>query len=114
MSSPDRLEVDTVAMETAGLQLAGIRSESTTASELANAIIGSVAPPDAGLGIGDAVSAMGRAWAEGFVVREPDRRYHLGPALVRPGRVAEQRYGTLATARAGMVALTERVWRSRA
>jgi hypothetical protein len=43
MSSPDRLEVDTVAMETAGLQLAGIRSESTTASELANAIIGSVA-----------------------------------------------------------------------
>jgi len=66
MSSPDRLEVDTVAMETAGLQLAGIRSESTTASELANAIIGSVAPPDAGLGIGDAVSAMGRAWAEGL------------------------------------------------
>ena len=27
----------------------------------------------------------------GLVVREPDRLYHVGPALVHPGRVAEQR-----------------------
>ncbi len=39
----------------------------------------------------------------GFLVREPtDRRYHLGPALVAPGRVAADRYPHLATARAEM------------
>ena len=39
----------------------------------------------------------------GFLVREAaDRRYHLGPALVAPGRVAAQRYPHLAAARVEM------------
>jgi len=43
----------------------------------------------------------------GFLVREPsDRRYHLGPALVLPGRVAADRYPELATARTEMEALS--------
>ncbi len=46
--------------------------------------------------------------ASGFVVREPDRRYHVGPALVHPGRVAEQRYSLLAEARPEMAALSSR------
>lgn len=46
--------------------------------------------------------------ASGFVVREPDRRYHVGPALVHPGRVAERRYSLLAAARPEMAALVAR------
>ncbi|MGZ4683146.1 MAG: IclR family transcriptional regulator [Acidimicrobiales bacterium] len=42
----------------------------------------------------------------GVVVREPDRRYHLGPALVRPGRIAAERYPVLAAARTEMTALS--------
>jgi len=43
----------------------------------------------------------------GFLFREPsDRRYHLGPALVLPGRVAARRYPELATAREEMDALS--------
>lgn len=43
----------------------------------------------------------------GFLVREPaDRRYHLGPALVLPGRVAAGRYPELATARVEMESLS--------
>ncbi|CAN5583464.1 helix-turn-helix domain-containing protein [soil metagenome] len=43
----------------------------------------------------------------GFLFREPsDRRYHLGPALVLPGRVAASRYPELATARTEMEALS--------
>ena len=35
----------------------------------------------------------------GYLVREPDdRRYHLGPALAGPGRMAEARYPLLAVA----------------
>lgn len=46
----------------------------------------------------------------GFLVREPaDRRYHLGPALVHPGRVAAERYPLLAAARPEMVALSAEV-----
>ena len=41
----------------------------------------------------------------GVVVREPDRRYHLGPALVRPGQLAADRYPELAAARPEMAAL---------
>lgn len=45
--------------------------------------------------------------AAGFLFREPvDRRYHLGPALVLPGRVAADRYPELATAREEMDALS--------
>lgn len=45
----------------------------------------------------------------GFLVREPaDRRYHLGPALVRPGRRAAERYPALAAARGEMTALSKR------
>ncbi len=42
----------------------------------------------------------------GFVVREPDRRYHVGPALARPGRIAAERYPVLAAARGEMVELS--------
>ena len=46
----------------------------------------------------------------GFLVREPEgRRYHLGPALVQPGRVAAERYPLLAAARPEMVALSAQV-----
>ena len=45
----------------------------------------------------------------GFVVREPaDRRYHVGPALVAPGRVAADRYPLLAAARPEMEQLSAR------
>lgn len=46
----------------------------------------------------------------GVLVREPEgRRYHLGPALVQPGRVAAERYPLLAAARPEMVALSAEV-----
>lgn len=45
--------------------------------------------------------------AAGFLFREPsDRRYHLGPAMVMPGRVAARRYPELATAREEMDTLS--------
>ena len=44
----------------------------------------------------------------GFVQREPDRRYFLGPALVRPGRLAAARYPLLAAAREEMAGLSSR------
>lgn len=45
----------------------------------------------------------------GYLIREPvDRRYHLGPALVEPGRVAAARYPGLAVARRAMTDLTAR------
>lgn len=43
----------------------------------------------------------------GVVVREDDRRYHLGPALVRPGEVAAARYPLLARARPTMTDLAQ-------
>ncbi len=46
----------------------------------------------------------------GFLFREPEgRRYHLGPALAHPGRVAAERYPVLAAARPEMVALSAQV-----
>ncbi|WP_421118610.1 IclR family transcriptional regulator [Aquihabitans daechungensis] len=52
------------------------------------------------------MAALNRA---GFVVREPvDRRYHVGPALVSPGRVAAERYPLLAAARPEMAGLSAR------
>lgn len=61
------------------------------------------------LGINQAscVHMLAALTAAGFLVREPaDRRYHLGPALVLPGRVAARRYPELATARVEMDALS--------
>ncbi|MCU1394965.1 MAG: hypothetical protein JWM34_3393 [Ilumatobacteraceae bacterium] len=41
------------------------------------------------------VHVLGALTAGGFLVRRPsDRRYHLGPALIEPGRVAAGRYPT--------------------
>ena len=41
------------------------------------------------------VHVLGSLTAGGFVVRRPsDRRYHLGPALIEPGRVASGRFPT--------------------
>lgn len=46
----------------------------------------------------------------GVLLRDPhDRRYRLGPALVRPGEVAAARYGDLAIVRREMQALAERL-----
>lgn len=46
----------------------------------------------------------------GMLFRESeDRRYHLGPALVRPGEVAASRYGDLAVVRAEMGDLADRL-----
>ena len=43
------------------------------------------------------VHVLAALTTSGVLYREPDdRRYHLGPALVRPGRVAGARYGELA------------------
>ncbi len=48
----------------------------------------------------------------GYLVREPDdRRYHLGPALAGPGRMAEARYPLLAAARDRMAALSSQFGR---
>lgn len=54
------------------------------------------------------VHVMAALTSSGFVVREADRRYHLGPALARPGRLAEERYPLLVAARTEMTALSER------
>lgn len=54
------------------------------------------------------VHVMAALSAAGVVVRESDRRYHLGPALARPGRVAEDRYPLLVAARTEMTTLSER------
>lgn len=54
------------------------------------------------------VHVMAALTSAGIVVREPDRRYHLGPALALPGRLAERRYPLLVAARSEMVALSER------
>ena len=49
------------------------------------------------------VHVLAALTTSGVLYREPDdRRYHLGPALVRPGRVAGARYGELADARVHM------------
>ena len=67
-SSSDHLVVDTGRLEKAGVQLAHIRSESDTVVRIAEAMHGSIAAPEAGLGIGQAVTAMAQAWSEGFAL----------------------------------------------
>lgn len=55
------------------------------------------------------VHVLAALTSAGYLFREPaDRRYHLGPALVEPGRVAAARYPALALARREMVRLSER------
>ena len=56
-----------------------------------------------------AVHLLAALATAGFVVRDPaDRRYHLGPALVRPGRLAEAHDPILAAARQEMIELSAR------
>ncbi|MEI2652590.1 MAG: helix-turn-helix domain-containing protein [Microthrixaceae bacterium] len=47
------------------------------------------------------VHVMAALTSAGVVVREPDRRYHLGPALALPGRLAERRYPLLVAGAVG-------------
>jgi DNA-binding IclR family transcriptional regulator len=54
------------------------------------------------------VHVLAALTTSGVLYREPgDRRYHLGPALVRPGLVAADRYGELAAARVHMDRLAD-------
>ncbi len=54
------------------------------------------------------VHVLAALTSAGYLVREPsDRRYHLGPALVEPGRVAADRYPSLAIARHHMDRLSK-------
>ncbi|MCU1367874.1 MAG: transcriptional regulator, IclR family, partial [Ilumatobacteraceae bacterium] len=49
------------------------------------------------------VHVLGSLTAGGFVVRRPsDRRYHLGPALIDPGRIAAGRFPTHGETRAAI------------
>jgi len=62
---------------------------------------------DTGINASTCVHVLATLTSAGFLYREPsDRRYHLGPALVRPGRVAAERYEFQAIARAEMQALS--------
>ena len=71
------------------------RTEGATLTEIAQHL---------GMDRSTCVHMLAALTTTGFLVREPtDRRYHLGPALVAPGRVAADRYPHLATARAEMV-----------
>ena len=55
------------------------------------------------------VHVLAALTSAGYRVREQsDRRYHLGPALVEPGRVAADRYPGLAIARRYMTRLSQR------
>lgn len=54
------------------------------------------------------VHVLAALTSAGYLVREQsDRRYHLGPALVEPGRVAADRYPGLAIARRHMDRLSK-------
>ena len=54
------------------------------------------------------VHVLAALTSAGYLVREQsDRRYHLGPALVEPGRVAADRYPGLAIARRHMSRLSQ-------
>jgi DNA-binding IclR family transcriptional regulator len=54
------------------------------------------------------VHVLAALTSAGYLVREQsDRRYHLGPALVEPGRVAADRYPGLAIARHHMSRLSQ-------
>lgn len=58
--------------------------------------------------VSSCVHLLAALTAAGYVVRDPDdRRYHLGPALVRPGAVAQRLHPDLAAARPHMAALSE-------
>ena len=73
--------------------------EGVTLTELATAI---------GADRSALVHVLATLTTSGILVREPgDRRYHLGPALVRPGAVARDRYGDLAAVRAEMAAVAD-------
>jgi hypothetical protein len=66
LTAADNLHIDTGQTELAGVQLAHIRSESDAVVHTADSMHGSLAAPEAGLGIGTAVTALAQAWSEGF------------------------------------------------
>lgn len=77
------------------------------------AVINVLAGRDDGASLTELAAALGESQSTmvhvlaaltsaGYLIREDDRRYHLGPALVEPGRVAAARYPALAIARRHM------------
>lgn len=77
------------------------RPDGATLTELASAL---------GADRSALVHVLAALTTSGMLFREPDdRRYHLGPALVRPGQVAATRYGDLAVVRAEMATLADRL-----
>jgi DNA-binding IclR family transcriptional regulator len=77
------------------IELLADRPTGATLTEIAGSL---------GLSRPSCVHLLAALTASGFLVREPDdRRYHLGPALVHPGRVAQARYPLLAAARPEML-----------
>lgn len=79
------------------IELLADRGDGATMTEIARTI---------GINQATCVHLLASLVASGVVFRESDRRYHLGPALVRPGRVAADRYPMLAAAREEMSALS--------
>ncbi len=76
------------------LNLLSGRVEGATLTELADEL---------GQSSSTMVHVLAALTTAGYLVRElPDRRYHLGPALVEPGRVAADRYPGLSIARRHM------------
>jgi DNA-binding IclR family transcriptional regulator len=80
------------------LELLTERPEGATMTEIATAL---------DLSQSTCVHLLAALAGGGVVIREPDRRYFLGPALVRPGELAAQRYPLLAVARDEMVRMSE-------
>jgi DNA-binding IclR family transcriptional regulator len=81
------------------VELLAQRPEGATMTEIATGI---------GLPQSTCVHVLAALAGAGFVQREPDRRYFLGPALARPGQLAAARYPLLAAARDEMAALSAR------
>ena len=83
---------------TAVIDFLATRPHGATSTDISQAL---------GVNAASCVHMLAALTRSGFLYREPaDRRYHLGPALVVPGRLAEQRYSSLAVARTEMAALS--------
>jgi DNA-binding IclR family transcriptional regulator len=83
------------------VELLATRPDGASMTEIARAL---------GVSQASCVHVLAALTTAGFLVREPtDRRYHLGPALVRPGALAAARYPVLTAARPEMAALSDAV-----
>jgi DNA-binding IclR family transcriptional regulator len=87
---------------TAILDLLTDRPDGATSTEISRTL---------GINPSTCVHVLSALTSSGHLVREDDRRYHLGPALVRSGQVAATRYADLAAAREEMRTLARRLGR---